>query len=201
MSKLRYYGIRGTPYKLIKSYLTYRKQCTYINVAESTTFRSTHGVPQGSVLGPLLFLIYINDLNKVIQHSSMHHFADDTNLLYSSNSLKQISKYVNHGLKLIAHLLRVNRISLNVDKTEIVIFRPKRKEITKNMKFRISGQKIIPKTPDTVRIYKHSEVEQMVFFQNLNTVLNTVLVLIGPSKFINGYLFFPNNLKDIKDHK
>ena len=131
----------------------------------------------------------------------MHHFADDTNLLYSSNSLKQISKYVNHGLKLIAHLLRANRISLNVDKTEIVIFRPKRKEITKNMKFRVSGQKIIPKTPDTVRIYKHSEVEQMVFFQNLNTVLNTVLVLIGPSKFINGYLFFPNNLKDIKDHK
>ena len=66
--------------------------------------------------------IHTNDLNKVIQHSVMHHFADDTNLLYSSNSLKQIKRYMNHDLKLIVHWFQANRISLNVDKTEIVIF-------------------------------------------------------------------------------
>ena len=76
----------------------------------------------------------------------MHHFADDSNLLYSSNSLKQINRYVNHDLKLIVHLIRANRISLNVDKTEKVIFRSKRKQIIKLMNFRISDQKIIPKT-------------------------------------------------------
>ena len=76
----------------------------------------------------------------------MHHFADDSNLLYLSNSLKQINRYVNHDLKLFVHWLRANRISVNVDKTEMVIFRPKRKQITKNMNFRISGQKIIFKT-------------------------------------------------------
>ena len=116
---------------------------------------------------------YINDLNKVIQHwcssSVMQHFADDTNLLYSSNSLKQINRYMNHDLKLIVHWLWADRISLNVGKTEIVIFRLKRKQI-KNMNFQISGQKIIYNqntnkisrpsirwTSDMVSSYKHSK--------------------------------------------
>ena len=106
----------------------------------------THGVPQWSVLGPLLFLIYINHLNHVVKHSTVHHFADDTSLLYSNSSLKSINKCINHDLRLIVHWLRANRISLNVNKTEIVLFRPKNKIICKNMNFRISGQKITPTT-------------------------------------------------------
>ena len=89
-----------------------------------------------------LFLIYMNDMSRVIHHSEMHHFADDTNLLYSSNSMKKINRQINHNLKLIVHWLRANRISLNVDKTEIVIFRPKGKDMTKRQNFRISGQQI-----------------------------------------------------------
>ena len=109
----------------------------------SNTLTSTHGIPQSSVLGPLLFLIYINDMSRVIQHSEMHHFVDDTNLLiYSSNSMKKINRYINHNLNVIVHWLRANRISLSVDKTKIVIFRPKGKDITKKLNFRISDQQI-----------------------------------------------------------
>ena len=142
LSKLEYYGIRGIPHDLIKSYLNNRKHNTIINAVDSNTLTSTHGVPEGSVLGPLLFLIYINDMSRVIQHSEMHHFADDTNLLYSSNSMTKISRYINHELKVVVHWLRANRISLNVDNTEIVIFRPKGKDITKKLNFRISDQQI-----------------------------------------------------------
>ena len=76
----------------------------------------------------------------------MYHFADDTNLLYSNTSLKLINKYINHDLKLIVHCLFANRISLNVSKTEVVLFRPKSKKINKKLNFCLSGQKIIPTT-------------------------------------------------------
>ena len=141
LSKLSYYGVRGIAHDLFKSYLTNRKQHTIINRVSSSVLSITHGVPQGSVLGPLLFLIYINDLNNVVRHSTVHHFADDTNLLCSSSSLKSINKCINHDLKLIVHWLRANRISLNVNKTEIILFRRKNNTISKNMNFRISGQK------------------------------------------------------------
>ena len=70
------------------------------------------GVTQGSVLGPLLFLIYINDLHNVVTCSDIHHFADDTNLLYATKSIKDINRKVNFDLKNIIHWLRASKISL-----------------------------------------------------------------------------------------
>ena len=87
LSKLNYYGIRGIPHKLFHSFGNNRKQYTSINDINSSVLTLTHGVPQGSVLGPL-FRSIINDLNHVIKRLSMDHSADDTNLLYLNSSLK-----------------------------------------------------------------------------------------------------------------
>ena len=84
------------------------------------------GVPQGSILGPLLFLIYINDMNKALKKCKVFHFADDTNLLYSNPDPKKIKKVINKELKLLYDWLCANRLSLNVAKTEFIIFRPPR---------------------------------------------------------------------------
>ena len=111
LDKLAYYGVRGTENNWFKTYLTNRKQHVTVSDQTSDNALIEFGVPQGSVLGPLLFLIYINDLNQAIKFSRVHHFADDTNLLLVDNSLKKINKHINHDLKLLTTWLRANRIS------------------------------------------------------------------------------------------
>ena len=142
LHKLDHYGIRGLPNKWFQSFLSERFQYTSIKDKISNKLPITHDVPQGSVLGPLFFIHYINDLNKAIIHSYVHHFADDTNLLYPNKSFKKINKHVNHDLKHLCQWLRSNKISLNASKTEIIIFKHKQTITTKHMNFRVSVQKI-----------------------------------------------------------
>ena len=116
LAKLNHYGIRGVSNDWFKSYLSNRNQYVYINGFDSGPTAISCGLPQGSVLGPLLFLLYINDLNQAMKSCKVHHFADDTNLLCLSNSIKKLNKLVNTDLKHLLNWLNVNKISLNVKK-------------------------------------------------------------------------------------
>ena len=89
LSKLNHYDVRGASYKWFKSYLTGRQQFTTIAHLKSDQ-SINYGVPQGLVLEPTLFLLYINDLNQALVHPKVRHFADETNFLYNSHSLKKI---------------------------------------------------------------------------------------------------------------
>ena len=133
LRKLDHYGVRGLANKWFTSYLTKRQQCVSISGNQSQYRNIQHGVPQGSVLGPLLFLIYINDLNTCIYHSTTRHFADDTNLLYATDLSKprnrNIVRNLNKDLKSLNHWLLANKISLNSTKTELIIFRNKSTKI------------------------------------------------------------------------
>ena len=144
LKKLEYYGIRGLANNWFRSYLTNRQQFVSVNGINSTKQNMNYGVPQGSVLGPLLFLIYINDLNKAIKFCTTHHFADDTNLFFSDKSMKKIQKYVNFDLKFLCNWLKANKISLNASKTELIIFRDPRKKSSHELKIKIDGKKLFP---------------------------------------------------------
>ena len=142
LKKLEYYGVRGVSNNWLKSYLKDRKQHTCHDGVLSDNKHNEYGVPQGSVLGPLLFIIFINDFHQAIKSSAVHHFADDTNLLLIDKSLKKINKYINKDLKYATDWIRANKLSLNTSKTEIILFKTKNKVVTKHLNFRVSGQKI-----------------------------------------------------------
>ena len=142
LQKLDHYGIRGVANKWFKSYLKNRSQFVSINGVSSETILMLLGVPQGSILGPLLFLIYINDFYQAVFYSTTRHFADDTNLLLSNKSIKKIQKQINIDLKLISKWLRANKISLNAGKSELIIFRHPMKTFDYNLKIKINGKRL-----------------------------------------------------------
>ena len=122
-----------------------RNQYVFINGYESGLAALNCGTPQGSVLGPLLFLIYINDLNQTIKFCKVHHFVDDTNLLCLSNSIKKLNKLVNaDDLKHLANWLNANKVSLNIKKTEMVIFKSKQKKFEGDLKIKLYGKGLYP---------------------------------------------------------
>ena len=105
----------------------------YYNGVSSNVLPVTCGVPQGSVLGPLLFLIYINDLPNISSKLTFYLFADETNIYYESKDLKELEKTVNQELKLLSMWLNINRLALNVSKTNFVIFRSIKRPLDHNV--------------------------------------------------------------------
>ena len=147
LNKLQHYGVRGTLNQWFQSYLSNRQQFVSLNGCKSDILTTKHGVPQGSVLGPLLFLLYINDLHVCIQNSSTFHFADDTNLLFippKGTRNRNIVRKLNVDLKSLNHWLLANKISLNSTKTELITFKNKNKTIPK-LNIKLNGIKLEPK--------------------------------------------------------
>ena len=91
-----------------------------------------------------MFLIYVNDLNQALKFCNVHHFADDTNLLHFSKSIYRLNKCINLDLKNLTYWLNANRISLNVKKTALVIFKHKRKKLDSPLKTKLNRKSLYP---------------------------------------------------------
>ena len=137
MHKLYHYGFRGVINKWFSSYLDGRTQTTQVGSYVSKTQNTTCGVPQGSVLGPLLFLIYINDIQESSDKLKLFLFADDTNAVYADKNLKSLEFTVNQELCKLFDWLTANKLTLNIKKTNFVIFRPAQRKLNYHPKIMI----------------------------------------------------------------
>ena len=122
LNKLYYYGIRGPALNWLKSYLSNRKQYVSVNKSDSSTLGIAYGVPQGSILGPLLFIIYINDIPEIACFAKFILYADDANIIITANTIEDV---YNQLLSLITNLVKwvnYNGLALNLKKTKYMIF-------------------------------------------------------------------------------
>ena len=130
--KLEHYGVQQRELSWFQSYLSSRKQYCRVGGVDSETGEVEVGVPQGSCLGPLLFLIYITDLPSAVQSSTVSMYADDTSLCLKSKDISQLNEAINVDLERLDSWLKGNKLSLNVAKTQSMLIATKPKQQTLN---------------------------------------------------------------------
>ena len=126
--KLHNMGINGKFLELIKDYLRDRTQCVKYMDIMSKKEPITHGVPQGSILGPIFFMIFMNDLNEVVENCKILSYADDTTLYFTSKNASNIQVAINQDINKLEKWFLENRMKLNESKTELMVVQPKNKD-------------------------------------------------------------------------
>ena len=139
---MKYYGIRGVTLGVFKNYLQNGPQIVKVGGEISNRLIIKCGVAQGSVLGPLLFLIYINDIYKSSDILQFHLFADDTSIFYSHKNLKNVEMTSSNELIKVSEWLIANKLTFNVSKSNFVIFHPPQKKIHTNITLYINDKKL-----------------------------------------------------------
>ena len=142
IKKLSIYGIKGVALKLLESYLKDRQQYVSFMNTTSNINNITCGVPQGSVLGPLLFVLYINDLPNISNSFKPVLFADDTNLIFSDKSITALKTNIQRNLNKLFDWLNINKLSLNVSKSSLLLFNIRNKNNNVKLNVNINDIKI-----------------------------------------------------------
>ena len=188
LSKLDHYGIRGNAHKLLSSYLRNRRQYVNINNVYSDTQSINYGVPQGSILGPLLFLLYINDLENSVNNTT-RLFADDTCIIANSSTILELEQHLNLELNNIASWISANKLTLNPAKSFALIVSPnsKNNSITINLSYQQCKIEVV----DCVKylgIHLDNKLQFKQHIKMLETKLSRLLGVLYKTKS-----FLPNH--------
>ena len=149
LSKLYKYGIRGNTLNWFMNYLSNRYKFVSINNTSSYFLRIECGVPQGSILGPILFILYINDLSRVSTKLKFLLYADDTNILYENTDANAIIKTINMEMPKIIEWFKSNKLHINANKTVAMLFHTRQKRVNNDENLIVIDGNIIPFTTNT----------------------------------------------------
>lgn len=142
LEKLESYGIRGNAWELIKSYLSHRCQFVEVNGHPSHLIQTHTGVPQGSILGPLLFNLYLNDIDSLDDRAKFVIYADDTSIFFSSDDSTELFMIANSVLAKVAAWAQENGLVISIPKTKAIVFRPKTRQIPPNLTLSLNNTEI-----------------------------------------------------------
>ena len=176
LDKLHFYGIRGVTLDLFRNYLLDRKQFTAFSEHDSVHEKVTCGVPQGSILGPLLFLIFINDLSNISSIMNILLFADDTNLFFKHENVEWLAKTINTELCKVSNWITANKLQLNYEKTHMMVFNSGKKDISK-LNILIDGHAV--KTVSTTKFLGVSIDDDLKWKTHVNEILLKISKTIG----------------------
>ena len=147
LNKLEEYGIRNRNLTLIENYLSRRQQCSIANNIKSAKLPLTCGVPQGSILGPLFFLVYINDCISAVDDHQTMLYADDSVLYVSGRDIDLLSLRLSNALDKFSNWTSINKLTINESKTKIMVFASSKKlKLIQKPKIKLSGNilKVVP---------------------------------------------------------
>lgn len=157
--KLEKAGIRGIALQLFESYLKNRQMKVKANGTVGRAFDLKIGVPQGSILGPILYLIYVNDLANLQLQGNMRLFADDTSIFYTQSTIQQNMCSLENDIKLIDEYYRLNKLTVNLSKTELIHFH--------------SSKIVIPSTQTIT--YKGTSIKNVPSVKHLGLIFDSQL--------------------------
>ena len=158
--KLNYYGIQGTAFEWFKNYLSgHTQQVQFNNCLSSTMKPITSPVPQGSILGSLLFILYVNDFKNCLNFSTNVSFADDTNIFISDKNVQSVYLKTNLELKNIDEWMTANKLTVNSAKTKYLLFTPRKNNYSfANISFKVH--------------FKNNTIEKVLSIRFLGVIIN-----------------------------
>jgi hypothetical protein len=186
LSKLNYHGITGNEWNWFLNYLSNRQQCTVIDNIQSDLLPVTVGVPQGSILGPLLFIIFINDLPDVLVDSRVALYADDTAIMYKSKSRSDIEDVLNRELARVAEWMHVNRLTVNASTTKVMLFGSHQRLKSTDLDIRLRQEKL-----ELVYVFKYLGMwfdPQLKWTMHIDKMSSKISQKIGIIKRLRQYI-------------
>ena len=172
LCKLNHYGFRGHTNKFIESYLSDRLQYTVVNGVKSNINGIETGVPQGSVLGPLFFLIYINDIINCIDDGKTTLFADDTTILFHDQNLMTLKQKAEKGMEKVYDWLLSNKLSLSWEKTFFMIYHSPKKNINNFQELKVYN--FLIKRVTTIKYLGMHIDDQLKWDKHINHICNSL---------------------------
>ena len=179
--KLNYYGIRGTAVESFKSYLSGRTQQVQFNNCLSSTIKPiTSSVPQGSILGPLLFILYVNDFRNCLDFSTNVSFADDTNIFITGKNIQSVYSKTNLELKNIDEWMTAKKLTVNSAKTKYLLFTPRKSNYSvSNTSFEVHFRNNTIEKVSSIRFLGVIINENLSWKEHMNTIKRKIRSSLG----------------------